>query len=74
MEIVTNSFPAIEVVESLRYQSLIGENSSIHKSVEILGDTDLFALFPDRPAGLIANSSGLIQLVFLDSGEKVIRE
>jgi hypothetical protein len=74
IEVVTSTFPTMATVESRHYQSLIVDNSSVRQPVEILADRELFALFPDRAAGLIENSSGAVQLVFLDSRERVVPE
>ena len=67
MEIVTNLGPGIAILESRQYPTLIVENSNIQQPVEILDDAELLALFPDRPAGLIASSQGTVQLVMLAS-------
>jgi hypothetical protein len=67
MEMATNPGPAIGIVESRQYPSLVVENSSVRQPVEILGDMELLALFPDKAAGLVANSQGTIQLLLLDS-------
>ena len=72
MEIVTNLGPALTIVESRQYPTLIVENSSIRQPVEILGDAELLALFPDKPAGLIANSQGTVQLVLLESPDRIL--
>jgi hypothetical protein len=67
IEIVTNHGPAITIVENRQYPSIIVMNSNVRQPVEVLGDTDLLALFPNDPVGLIPNSQGAVQLVFLDS-------
>jgi hypothetical protein len=72
MEIVTNRAPALIIVESRQYQTLIVENSTIRQPVELLGDSQLLALFPDKPAGLIANSHGTVQLVLLSSSDRIL--
>ena len=74
MEIVTNILPGMAIVESRQYPSLIVQTSNIRQPVEILGDTELLALFPGQPAGLIADSQGTVQLVLLDSGERNFRQ
>ena len=74
MEIVTNLGPGIAIVESRQYPSLIVENSSIRQPVEILGDTELLALFPDKPVGLIAGSQGTLELLLLDTREQISRQ
>ena len=72
MEIVTNHGPGMAIVESRQYTTSIVENASIRQPVEILGDTELLALFPDKPVGLIANSQGTVQLVLLDSQDQIL--
>jgi hypothetical protein len=74
MEIVTNLRQGMAIVESRQYPSLIVQNSSIRQPVEILGDTELLALFPDKPMGLIADSQGTLQLLFLDSRDGIFRQ
>ena len=66
VDLVTNHWPAMDLVSSRQYASLVVDNTSVRQPVEMLGDTELLALFPDRPAGLVANALGGVQLVFLD--------
>jgi hypothetical protein len=70
VDVVTNHWPAMDVMETRKYQSLIVDNSSVHQPMELLDDTGLLALFPDKPVGLIADSRGAVQLVFLDRQEQ----
>ena len=74
METATYRGPKITIVESRQYPASIVQNSSIQQPVEILGDTELLALFPDRPTGLIANAQGTVQLVFLDSQDRMFSQ
>ena len=73
MEIVTSSGPRMAIVESRQNSSLIVENSNIRQPVEILGDSGLLALFPDKPAGLVADVEGTVTLVLLDSRDEMLR-
>ena len=73
MDLVTNHWPAMDVVASGQYASVVVDNASVQRHVEILGDAELLALFPDRPAGLVANALGEVQLVFLDSRNQDFR-
>ena len=70
IEIVTNRGPGITIVESRQYSSIIVMNSNVRQPVEVLGDTELLALFPDEAVGLIPNPQGTVQLVFLDSRDR----
>ena len=74
MEIVMTTGQGMAVVESHRFPSLIVQNSSVQQPIEILSDTELLALFPDKASGLIKSSEGVVQLVFLDSQQEVFQQ
>jgi hypothetical protein len=70
--VVSHHWPAMPVVESGQYQSLIVDNSTVQRPVEVLDDTALLAQFPNKPVGLIASANGLVQLVFLNPGDQIL--
>jgi hypothetical protein len=72
IEIVTNHWPAMAVVESRPYSGMIVDNSMV-RPLEFLDDAGLLALFPDKSVGLIADARGLVQLVFFDPKDEILR-
>ena len=72
MAIATYSGPGMDIVETRGYRSQVVQNSDIRQPVELLGDAELLALFPGRPAGLIAGAGGTVELVFLDAQPGIV--
>ena len=70
IEIITTTSQVVEVVDNGKYSTSIVENSNVRQPVEILADAELLALFPNKPAGLVANSKGEVRLVFLNPQDR----
>src|SRR5262245_40359282 len=57
IEIVTTTTPLkMALIDNHKYPTLIVDNSSFRHPIELLGDAELLALFPDKPAGLLPGS------------------
>ena len=72
MALATYSGPGMAIVETGGYRSELVQNSDIRQPVELLGDAELLALFPGRPAGLIAGAGGTVELVLLDAQPRIV--
>jgi len=70
LEIVMTAPRTMEIVKNRKYPAIIVDNSSALQPVELLGDAELLALFPDKPAGLVPGSDGPVRLVFLDPKDR----
>ena len=67
---IVSAAPPMALVKSQSYPTLVVENPNSNSPPELLGDAELLALFPDKPAGLIADFRGAVRFVFLNPNDQ----